>query len=498
VPTLRVYRDDEFVRDFELPQSRVRLGRGVENEVVLEDQQKRISRTHAEIRYERGSYVIADLNSQNGVWIGERQITSERLPVDVPVTLGPYRVVLLPEPEPLPAAIPPAEATMLEEVVVEPTQIAEAVPMRPSGGTQPPPSARTQPPLSAQSQTPASARSQAPPSARSQATKTTPAPPPRRSLLIPIVSAIAVLVIAVAVVSVFRRHPEPPTPVAATTSSIPPAPATTTTIPPAESDAERQFKEKYDEAQSLIALGKKSEAMAANDAALALLPQDSRGLKQHDDIQLMPAAAPTPPATAGPPAPPPVPETLRVQAKPGESEKDRSNREKYARANLADAKQALNDREYDKAINLSAAAINGSGRADFGNTAGEASAVNAKAKSAKAEGEAKQRRGNAQKLIDDATAIGASDIPAAVEKVRQATRLDANVEGGSELLANLLPQARAQGEQALRDAKALDNARRREPAVAQYQKAVQLLQLLPDGHPELEFARGRITALKGQ
>src|SRR4051812_37108147 len=138
--------------------------------------------------------------------------------------------------------------------------------------------------------------------------------------------------------------------------------------------------------------------------------------------------------------------------------------------------------------------MNGSGRNDFGTTAGEASAVNAKAKSAKAEGEAKQRRGNAQKLIDDATAIGASDIPAAVEKVRQATRLDANVEGGSELLASLLPQARAQGEQALRDAKALDNAHRREPAVTQYQKAVQLLQLLPDGHPELEFARGRITA----
>ncbi len=56
---------------------------------------------HAEIRYEDGRYVILDLNSQNGVWIGERRVKVDPLPVDVPVTVGPYRLVLLPASTPV-------------------------------------------------------------------------------------------------------------------------------------------------------------------------------------------------------------------------------------------------------------------------------------------------------------------------------------------------------------------------------------------------------------
>ena len=75
--TLRVFRGDQFVAPFELGEGRTRIGRGTENQLVLEDRDKQVSRTHAEIWHERGQYVIADLNSQNGVWIGERQIKSE-------------------------------------------------------------------------------------------------------------------------------------------------------------------------------------------------------------------------------------------------------------------------------------------------------------------------------------------------------------------------------------------------------------------------------------
>ena len=66
--TLRVYRGDQFVAPFELGEGRTRIGRGTDNHLVLEDHDKQVSRIHAEIWHERGRYVIADLNSQNGVW----------------------------------------------------------------------------------------------------------------------------------------------------------------------------------------------------------------------------------------------------------------------------------------------------------------------------------------------------------------------------------------------------------------------------------------------
>ena len=96
--TLRVCRGDQFVASFELGEGRTRIGRGPDNHLVLEDHDKQVSRVHAEIWHERGRIVIADLNSQNGVWIGERQIkTEEPLPENVWVTIGPYRLMLMPD-----------------------------------------------------------------------------------------------------------------------------------------------------------------------------------------------------------------------------------------------------------------------------------------------------------------------------------------------------------------------------------------------------------------
>ena len=126
--TLRIFRGDQFVAPFELGEGRTRIGRGTENQLVLEDRDKQVSRTHAEIRHERGQYLITDLNSQNGVWIGERQIKSEEaVPVNVPVTIGPYRLILMPEEPAQPAArVADVAATAPEpEPYVEPTQLGE-------------------------------------------------------------------------------------------------------------------------------------------------------------------------------------------------------------------------------------------------------------------------------------------------------------------------------------------------------------------------------------
>ena len=95
--TLAVYRGEQLLRKVELGEGPMRIGRAPENEIVLEDANKGVSRMHAEIRYEEGRYVILDLNSQNGVWIKERRIKVDPLPVNEPVTVGPYRLVLLPD-----------------------------------------------------------------------------------------------------------------------------------------------------------------------------------------------------------------------------------------------------------------------------------------------------------------------------------------------------------------------------------------------------------------
>ena len=98
--TLVVYRGEQLLRKVELGEGPMRIGRAPENEIVLEDANKGVSRMHAEIRYEEGRYIILDLNSQNGVWIKERRVKVDPLPFNEPVTVGPYRLVLLPTPSP--------------------------------------------------------------------------------------------------------------------------------------------------------------------------------------------------------------------------------------------------------------------------------------------------------------------------------------------------------------------------------------------------------------
>ena len=78
--TLAIYRGDEFLRRVELPETPIQIGRAPENDLVLEDTDKGVSRAHAEIRNERGRFVVIDLNSQNGVWLGHRRIKRIRCP----------------------------------------------------------------------------------------------------------------------------------------------------------------------------------------------------------------------------------------------------------------------------------------------------------------------------------------------------------------------------------------------------------------------------------
>ena len=91
---LQVFRDGTFERELHLDRADLRIGRAEDNDLVLPDLQKGVSRYHAEIQPEGDGFVIVDLQSQNGLWLEDRRISRERLQPGVPVSLGPYRLVL--------------------------------------------------------------------------------------------------------------------------------------------------------------------------------------------------------------------------------------------------------------------------------------------------------------------------------------------------------------------------------------------------------------------
>jgi predicted component of type VI protein secretion system len=496
VATLRVYRGDQFVAPFELGEGRTRIGRGTDNHLVLEDHDKQVSRSHAEIWHERGRYVIADLNSQNGVWIGERQIkTEEPLPVDVPVTIGPYRLILMPEEKPVAAStdeLDGAAVTGRREAYIEPTQLLEPA------AKVPPASQQSHPPK------PAAKPSQAAQPGRTHSGKS-PAPPEKsRSNTIPIIAAIAALLVlgVVGVVVLKNRGNAPPKveqtpPAAAVTTS-----SETTTSVPAPAAPPPEFQEHVSKAEGFIAAGDKTNAAAENAAALALVADDAGAIAQRDRIQQMPNPTPagqTPPGTPAGKTPvvPAGPETLKAVARPGESEKERASHEKTARAQLEEGRKALGDRQYDAAITALTSAISASNRPDFGNSPGEAAALLRQARQARTQAEAAARHGEAVKALDEArTLVGASDLPAAAARLQRARSLEPDLDGIADLTKNIGDQARTQGDRAFSLAKNHEVGRRTDEAIREYERAIQLFGLIPEGHKDLQAARDRLATLK--
>ena len=91
---LIIFRDLELYRYLELGRRELKIGRGQQNDVVLDDPDKVVSRFHAELRPDDGGYVLIDLNSQNGTWVDEQRVDRVVLRAGVPVAIGPYRLVL--------------------------------------------------------------------------------------------------------------------------------------------------------------------------------------------------------------------------------------------------------------------------------------------------------------------------------------------------------------------------------------------------------------------
>ena len=315
-----------------------------------------------------------------------------------------------------------------------------------------------------------------------------------------VIAGLAVAVLAAAgVFAMLNRRPSPVPPIGAT----PPVTSVTTTVPPSGPTPEERFQDHYGKAQGFIEKGDRAAATAENTEALAVLPSDPRGLKQRADIEAMitpPAPTPVPAPPAGPGTnatkPPPPISTLTVAPRPGESAAERNSREKLARYHLDDGRKALEERRYADAIDLLQRALDTSERPDFGSTAGEAASLLKSARTGKATADANVARAGAQKLVEQAKALASSDPVNAVRRLREALALDSKAPGANELMTALQDQLVAQGEAALTSAKNFDRYKRTTDAIRDYDRAIQLLELVTGGHKDLAFAKQRSAELK--
>jgi type II secretory pathway predicted ATPase ExeA len=91
VTSITVRSDDEVLQELSFPPGRVIIGRSTDNEIFIKS--KFVSRHHAQLISDDSGCVIEDLNSTNGVFVGERQVKKYHLRDGDIVSLGVHDLV---------------------------------------------------------------------------------------------------------------------------------------------------------------------------------------------------------------------------------------------------------------------------------------------------------------------------------------------------------------------------------------------------------------------
>jgi len=91
VTRIEIRSDDEIVDVLTFPLGRVIVGRSPDNEIYIKS--KFVSRHHAQLVSDESGCVIEDLNSTNGVFLGEKQVKKYRLRDGDVVSLGVHELV---------------------------------------------------------------------------------------------------------------------------------------------------------------------------------------------------------------------------------------------------------------------------------------------------------------------------------------------------------------------------------------------------------------------
>ena len=91
VTQIDVRSNGELLAEYALPPGRVIIGRSPDNEIYIKS--KFVSRHHAQLVSDEAGCVIEDLNSTNGVFLGERQVKKYRLRDGDIVSLGVHELL---------------------------------------------------------------------------------------------------------------------------------------------------------------------------------------------------------------------------------------------------------------------------------------------------------------------------------------------------------------------------------------------------------------------
>jgi hypothetical protein len=91
VTRIDVRSDGEVIGEFTFPPGRIIVGRSSDNEIFIKS--KFVSRHHAQLVSDDDGCVVEDLNSTNGVFLGEKQVKRYRLRDGDVVSLGVHELV---------------------------------------------------------------------------------------------------------------------------------------------------------------------------------------------------------------------------------------------------------------------------------------------------------------------------------------------------------------------------------------------------------------------
>ncbi len=91
-----IYSGETLEREIEVTEHGALIGRADQNDVILTDPSKSVSRFHAELKYEEGKLTVVDLNSQNGTWVTGKRVHRAVLNPGDEIAMGNFRLVWLP------------------------------------------------------------------------------------------------------------------------------------------------------------------------------------------------------------------------------------------------------------------------------------------------------------------------------------------------------------------------------------------------------------------
>jgi hypothetical protein len=258
VPKLTIRNGDTLYREIELDDRELRFGRGEQNDVVLTDATKSVSRRHADLRRENDAYVLFDANSQNGIWAGGRRQQRIVLEPGVPVTVGVYTFQLS-DSSAADAAGPPTALANTSETFAG-TGVRRSVP-----APLPPPSG----PLPGRA-------------------------PGRRISKAMLFAACAVLLLVIMMVSRFMVRPGKPS----ENPGPPPIIESNTPAPPQPEEIARD--QHVASARDALARGDYDSALEEIDTALSAVPDDRESLELKTTIVEAKKAADTAAASVAP------------------------------------------------------------------------------------------------------------------------------------------------------------------------------------------------------